>query len=122
MKKQDEKILVIEDMSKSNKWVADLAQTISDACSENQRGFVFIPFSHAKNLTENDSPKSCLMTDLDPTEFMAAMASGIANYCRFRKDIYSKMGAGLTFMDGSEMAKYILDCVKDMEEDQDGNE
>lgn len=115
MKRQDEQILVIEQMSERNEWVADIAKTISEACTENQRGFIFIPFSHTKNLTEGNSPKSCLLTDLDPAEFMAAMASGIANYCRFRKNIYSKIGAGLTFMDGAEMAKYILESVESME-------
>lgn len=116
MKSQDERILVIEQMSERNEWVADIAETISKACSENQRGFVFIPFTHASAMTKTDSPRSCLLTDLDPTEFMAAIASGIANYCRFRKCIYSKIDSKQTFMDGSEIAKYILDGVKGMED------
>lgn len=89
MEQQDEQILVVEQMSEKNEWVADIAKIIS---------------------------KACLLTDLDPMEFMAAIGGAIANYCRFRKSIYSKIGTGLTLMNGSEMAKHVLDGIKDMEE------
>lgn len=94
MEQQDEQILVVEQMSEKNEWVADIATDMTDA----------------------NSPKTCLLTDLDPMEFMAAIGGAIANYCRFRKSIYSKIGTGLTFMNGSEMAKHVLDGIKDMEE------
>lgn len=116
MEQQDEQILAVEQMSEKNEWVADIAKIISKACSENQRGFVFIPFTHVSDMTDANSPKTCLLTDLGPMEFMAAIGGAIANYCRFRKSIYSKIGTGLTFMNGSEMAKHVLDGIKDMEE------
>lgn len=118
--KKDEKYLVVEDISEGNKWVADLTQTIGDACSKHSRGFIFIPFTHEADMASGNSPKTCLMTDLEPLEFMAAISGAIANYCRFRKELYSKIDPSLSFPTGSEMAEKILEGIKGMEDKENG--
>lgn len=118
--KKDEKYLVVEDISEGNKWVADLAQIISDACSKHRRGFIFVPFTHEADMESDNSPRTCLMTDLEPLEFMAAISGAIANYCRFRKELYSKIDPNLSFPAGSEMAEKILEGIRSMEDKENG--